>query len=317
MPRLAKPARRLLLCLPLAAAIPAHAQTVLYAVRPNGDILHINEQTGAADLIGASGQPASAISAYHHGGGRFDPTIEYLITASPGMPAQLRQVNRWTGTIGITTQVSGIPAGYTVRATAKYADTETTIYALLKTPGAGNPDLLATIQQNGGACTVIGTTGRADLEGLAVTQWTSNGIYALSPANDGTLCLLNPTSGAATELSRGGFGDSRSLVFFPTGQLLACGSNLLSVDTVTGAPTPIGPTGYGDIADMTIITTCYANCDTGSMPVLNVLDFNCFLNHFAAGSAYANCDFSTTPPILNVLDFNCFLNRFSAGCSAP
>ncbi len=29
---------------------------------------------------------------------------------------------------------------------------------------------------------------------------------------------------------------------------------------------------------------------------------------------YANCDFSTTPPILNVQDFNCFLNKFAAGC---
>ena len=29
---------------------------------------------------------------------------------------------------------------------------------------------------------------------------------------------------------------------------------------------------------------------------------------------YANCDGSTIAPILNVLDFNCFLNRFSGGC---
>jgi hypothetical protein len=60
---------------------------------------------------------------------------------------------------------------------------------------------------------------------------------------------------------------------------------------------------------------CYANCD-GSVvaPVLNVLDFNCFLNAFASGTAYANCDNSTEPPVLNVLDFNCFLNAFAAGC---
>jgi hypothetical protein len=29
---------------------------------------------------------------------------------------------------------------------------------------------------------------------------------------------------------------------------------------------------------------------------------------------YANCDGSTAEPALNVLDFNCFLNRFAAGC---
>jgi V8-like Glu-specific endopeptidase len=61
--------------------------------------------------------------------------------------------------------------------------------------------------------------------------------------------------------------------------------------------------------------TCYANCDNSTVPpILNVLDFNCFLNAFAAGASYANCDNSTIPPVLNVLDFNCFLNRFAAGC---
>jgi hypothetical protein len=60
---------------------------------------------------------------------------------------------------------------------------------------------------------------------------------------------------------------------------------------------------------------CYANCDSSTtLPVLNVLDFACFLNRFAAGDPYANCDGSTTPPALNVLDFACFLNRFAAGC---
>jgi hypothetical protein len=63
-------------------------------------------------------------------------------------------------------------------------------------------------------------------------------------------------------------------------------------------------------------TTCYANCDASTTPpVLNVLDFQCFLNRFAAGDSYANCDHSTTPPILNVLDFTCFLNQFAAGCN--
>ena len=61
---------------------------------------------------------------------------------------------------------------------------------------------------------------------------------------------------------------------------------------------------------------CYANCDNSTTPpVLNVLDFGCFLNRFAANDTYANCDGSTTPPVLNVLDFGCFLNRFAAGCT--
>jgi glucose/arabinose dehydrogenase len=64
-----------------------------------------------------------------------------------------------------------------------------------------------------------------------------------------------------------------------------------------------------------IVPACYANCDGSTAPpVLNVLDFNCFLNAFSGGDPYANCDGSTTPPVLNVLDFNCFLNRFTEGC---
>jgi hypothetical protein len=60
---------------------------------------------------------------------------------------------------------------------------------------------------------------------------------------------------------------------------------------------------------------CYANCDSSTaVPVLNVADFICFLNKFAALDPYANCDASTAPPTLNVADFICFLNRFAAGC---
>jgi hypothetical protein len=64
-----------------------------------------------------------------------------------------------------------------------------------------------------------------------------------------------------------------------------------------------------------VLGVCYANCDgSTTAPVLNVLDFACFLNRFAAGDSYANCDHSTTPPTLNVLDFACFLNQFAVGC---
>jgi hypothetical protein len=63
------------------------------------------------------------------------------------------------------------------------------------------------------------------------------------------------------------------------------------------------------------VLDCYANCDgSTTAPVLNVNDFTCFLNQFAAGDLQANCDESTTPPVLNVNDFTCFLNKFAAGC---
>lgn len=77
---------------------------------------------------------------------------------------------------------------------------------------------------------------------------------------------------------------------------------------------------YSDSAtfevSLTVAPACYANCDASTVaPILNIADFDCFLNHFAAGDAYANCDSSTTPPVLNVSDFVCFLNKFAAGCT--
>jgi hypothetical protein len=69
---------------------------------------------------------------------------------------------------------------------------------------------------------------------------------------------------------------------------------------------------------------CYANCDGSTMePVLNVDDFTCFINEFAAAGTlpheqqvthYANCDQSTVAPVLNVDDFTCFINLFAQGC---
>jgi hypothetical protein len=59
-------------------------------------------------------------------------------------------------------------------------------------------------------------------------------------------------------------------------------------------------------------TACYPNCDGSG--TLDVADFGCFLQRYASGDTYANCDGSTTPPVLNIADFTCFLQRFAAGC---
>jgi hypothetical protein len=62
-------------------------------------------------------------------------------------------------------------------------------------------------------------------------------------------------------------------------------------------------------------TSCYANCDGSTVaPVLNIADYVCFTQRFAAGDQLANCDNSTAPPILNIGDFVCFSQRFAAGC---
>lgn len=60
---------------------------------------------------------------------------------------------------------------------------------------------------------------------------------------------------------------------------------------------------------------CYPNCDgSTATPLLNVNDFICFQQQFAAGESYANCDQSTSPPVLNVNDLVCFQSAFVTGC---
>jgi hypothetical protein len=76
---------------------------------------------------------------------------------------------------------------------------------------------------------------------------------------------------------------------------------------------------YFDVSNASFLITpgaaCYANCDQSTqLPVLNVGDFTCFLQRFAAADSWANCDQSVQAPVLNVGDFTCFLQRFAAGC---
>ncbi len=85
---------------------------------------------------------------------------------------------------------------------------------------------------------------------------------------------------------------------------------------VTTAPVNTAFRGVDVAPAAAVPPPCYANCDQSTTPpILNVLDFSCFLNRFAGADSYANCDQSTTAPVLNVLDFSCFLNRFAAGCT--
>jgi hypothetical protein len=61
-----------------------------------------------------------------------------------------------------------------------------------------------------------------------------------------------------------------------------------------------------------VLPACYANCDQSSAtPALTANDFACFLNSFAAGEPYANCDGVGG---LTANDFSCFLNAYAAGC---
>ena len=79
------------------------------------------------------------------------------------------------------------------------------------------------------------------------------------------------------------------------------GSNALAGSAVfdaVGACRVVDGNGDGTyVVDMGAreLQTCAPNCDCSSTPpVLNALDFNCFLNRFTLGDPYANCDQSTS-----------------------
>ena len=61
---------------------------------------------------------------------------------------------------------------------------------------------------------------------------------------------------------------------------------------------------------------CYADCDMQAGPgVLDIFDFLCFGNRFAAGDPYAcDCDTSTGLGVCDIFDFLCFGNEFNNGC---
>jgi uncharacterized membrane protein len=91
----------------------------------------------------------------------------------------------------------------------------------------------------------------------------------------------------------------------------------ISADGLTIVGSGIDPQGRTQayVARLPTVGLCYANCDNSTTaPRLNVNDFICFQQHFAAEDPYANCDGSTTDPVLNAGDFVCFLSQFAGGC---
>jgi hypothetical protein len=292
-----------IVCCTLAAR--AGAQTALYGVASNGDLIRLDKATGAGTLIGNSGVGANGAAA--------DSTGRVL--SGGGNADQIIQIDPATGAGSLFLTTTGRPFGYGIRGMA--IDASDHLYVVLSQADTTAIDTLATIDMTTGVYTVIGPTGRSDIQALAFSP--SGSLYALGVNLGGRLYQLDPATGAATIIGGGSLaGDDQALEFDIDGTAYACRAGLRTVDIATGAATLIGATGFTDIRGMALVgqaAPCYPNCDNStSPPVLNVLDFGCFLNAFAAGDTYANCDQSTTEPVLNVLDFGCFLNAFAAGC---
>ena len=86
---------------------------------------------------------------------------------------------------------------------------------------------------------------------------------------------------------------------------------------IGGGFTMAGQNTANSIAKWLACDACYPDCDTSTGPgVLDIFDFLCFGNRFAANDPYAcNCDATTGPNTCDIFDFLCFGNAFSAGCN--
>ena len=302
-------ARALATALPALLAGPAAADPTLFGVQASGELVRINTATGAGTLVGSSGFGCNAATADHAG--------HILIGGGAGAQAdQIIALDPATGAGSVFLATSGRPAGYGI--TGMALTPSNTLYVVLSQASTTTLDILATIDLATGVYNVIGATGRTDLQALASSP--DGTLYAIGVNAGGTFCRISPVNGAATVIGGGTFaGDDQALDFFPSGTAFACRANLRVVDIGTGATTLIGPTGFSDIRGLAVLDLppppCYPNCDgSTAAPVLNVADFTCFLQRFAASDPYANCDGSTTAPVLNVADFTCFLQSFAAGC---
>jgi len=293
----------------LLAASPALAQTELYGVG-SGFLIHINKATGVGTPIGSGIGLGAGNSAASDPAGRI---------FTDGGPDQLVLVDPITGAGSVALALTNRPIPYGIRGMAFTPSGE--LFVVMSQSSVTTIDLLCRIDTTTGAYTIIGPTGRADLQALASDS--SGTLYAIAITNTGGLFTIDKTTGLATSI--GGAGalgpDNQALEFDTDGTLFAARDNLRTVNPATGGTISIiGAIGPFDVRGLAIVPTgpapCYPNCDGSTVPpILNVSDFICFQTKYAAGDPYANCDNSTVPPILNVSDFICFQNLYAAGCS--
>jgi hypothetical protein len=194
--------------------------------------------------------------------------------------------------------------------------------------GRNAPYTLYSIDSATGAPTALRTLNESVRCGMVSDP--SGQFYGFSIG--GVLSSFDPATGATTLIGGTSVGSVvEDAVFASDGQIYFTlfDGRLFRADPATGLNTFLGQSNLGTgllglIEEPDQSAPCYANCDgSTTAPVLNVDDFTCFVNEFAAAqslpiaqqiASYANCDASTIAPVLNVDDFTCFINAFAQGC---
>jgi sugar lactone lactonase YvrE len=277
----------------------------LYGAEANGNIIRIDITTGAAVLVGNCGCGGPNALASDASG---------MLFTIPS-PTSLVRIDPATGVGTPHLTLTNQPVGYGVR--GMDFDADGVLWVAMSLAETNTPDLLARIDMTSGVYTRVGSMLQTDVQALAIHPTTGE-MYATGVI--GRLYRVDRATGAATIIGAGGgiVPDEQSLDFSPDGTLYAARSTLKTVDITSGAATLIGPTGFSDIRGIAFSgeAPCYPDCDTSTgRGVLDIFDFLCFQNRYAAGSPYAcDCDTSTGAGVCDIFDFLCFQNEFAAGC---
>jgi probable HAF family extracellular repeat protein len=296
--------------------------------------------TSAGGMVNLGVLPGGLMSAVYYDGVNADGSV---IVGQVTLPGSIVHAFRWTSASGMT-DLGTLPGGTHSFARAVTPDGELVVgfgygsgvpHAFRWTAAGGMLDLDIPPAAASSDAVAVSADGSVIVGGTSecrAFRWTASGVLklgtlagdidsqAFAVSGDGSVILgwsgdfTNPMPQHQYRRSfvwtaqTGMLGIEQYLSAHGISWSGGTGATAISAD----GSTIVGGGGQGWAATL---RSCYANCDHSTTPpILNVGDFVCFQQRFAAGDPAANCDGSTTPPTLNVADFVCFQQAFAAGC---
>ncbi len=136
------------------------------------------------------------------------------------------------------------------------------------------PSSLRRLDPFTGTSTLVGATGAGPIAGLAHDPATDTLFGIAGGPGPALLFVLDRTTGVAAPVGSTGI-QAGSLEFGPDGVLYAGGTgpdsgDLYSIDTATGAGTLIGPTGFGPVTGLMLVTPPPNGGTTFTIPDIDV-----------------------------------------------
>src|ERR1043165_9446698 len=250
----------------------------------------LSTQTGNFGKV-ADVPPRMEGLAYNWHTGLFYAVSNDISPANPGR--YLYTIAPTTGATTVLAQISGSP--YPINGLG-YDPYSQILYGVSQFTGG-----LVVIDTASGVASPIGPSNAGTSIGALEYSPRDFMLYGIDNGN-GTSLLVKWPDPTQPPIPVGylgaGISNCNGLAVTDSGDLwtISASSNLLlRVDPFSGAATAIGPTNgvFGASYGMSAVLSshCYANCDSSTaFPVLNANDFQCFLNAYAVGDPYANCD---------------------------